>query len=95
MGFLKSINDEQYDEMIAKEKENIKTMKDKLQTGAIYLNPKIDSKNQRRLQCSFNRFKDFMEQNPKRIIAKSNTNEFRGGKISKEIKSSRRNCKEK
>jgi len=35
------------------EKKKIKTIKNSIPTGIIRLNPKIDSKQQRRLQCSF------------------------------------------
>ena len=43
------------------EKERIKTIKKSIPTGIIRLNPKIDSRQQRRLQCSFNMkdLKDF------------------------------------
>ena len=54
-------------------------------SGAIHLDIKCNSQ-QSRLQCSFNKFKLFLENNP-RIIEKSNTNEFRGGSITKEIQS--------
>jgi hypothetical protein len=66
-------------------------LRDKLQalSGAIQLNIKCNS-TQSRLQCSFNHFTDFLEKYPERIIAKSNTHEFRGGAISSEISSSRR-----
>ena len=67
------------------------TLRDSLQklSGAIHLDIKCNS-TQSRLQCSFNRFQKFIEENPKKIIAKSNTNEFRGGIISSQIISSRR-----
>ena len=58
-------------------------------SGAMYLNIKCNS-TQSRLQCSFNHFQSFMEKHPEKIIAKSNTNEFRGGSISLEIISPRR-----
>ena len=66
-------------------------MRDSLKSlsGAIYLNIKCDS-TQSRLQCSFNRFQEFIEKNPSRVIATSNSNEFRGGVITLEINSSRR-----
>lgn len=69
------------------EKNKIDSLRDSLQklSGAILLNVKIDSKNQRRLQCSFNKFQKFLEENPERIVATSNTNEFRGGTISSQI----------
>lgn len=63
-------------------------------SGAIHLDIKCNS-TQSRLQCSFNRFQQFIEKNPERIIAKSNTNEFRGGTISSQITSSRRVFKKK
>jgi hypothetical protein len=69
------------------EKNEIDSLRDYLRglSGAILLNVKIDSKNQRRLQCSFNNFPQFLEENPERIVATSNTNEFRGGTISSQI----------
>lgn len=72
------------------------SIRDALQpmSGAIHLDIKCNSQ-QSRLQCSFNRFQQFIEQNPNRIIAKSNTNEFRGGMISSEIISKRRVFKKK
>lgn len=61
---------------------------------AIYPNIKCDSK-QSRLQCSFNGFREFIERNPDKVIARSNTNEFRGGFISMELESGRRKLKKK
>lgn len=58
-------------------------------TGAIYLNIKCDSK-QSRLQCSFNKFQKFMEDNSSRVIQKSKIPELYGGKISTDILSARR-----
>ena len=71
-------------------------LRDSLQkiSGAIHLDIKCNS-TQSRLQCSFNRFQQFIDKNPKKIIAKSNTNEFRGGTISSQITSSRRVFKKK
>jgi len=63
-------------------------------SGAIHLDIKCDS-TQSRLQCSFNHFQQFIEKNPSKIIAKSDTNEFRGGSISSHIASSRRVFKKK
>lgn len=63
-------------------------------SGAIHLDIKCDSQ-QSRLQCSFNRFEDFVKKNPTRVVTQSNTNEFRGGTISAEIQSSRRVFKNK
>lgn len=62
--------------------------------GEIYFNIKCDSK-QSRLQCSFNSFSEFIKRNPDKIVARSNTNEFRGGIISMEIESGRRKLKKK
>ena len=66
-------------------------IRDSLQarSGAIHLDIKCNS-TQSRLQCSFNRFQQFLESHPTRIIAKSNTHEFRGGALSPQIVSSRR-----
>jgi hypothetical protein len=71
-------------------------LRDSLQklSGAIHLDIKCNS-TQSRLQCSFNRFQKFIAENPTRIVAKSNTNMFRGGEISSEIVSSRRVFKKK
>jgi hypothetical protein len=67
------------------------TMRNTLQqlSGAIHLDIKCNSQ-QSRLQCSFNHFDKFIKENPKRIVAKSDTSDFRGGSISLEIQSSRR-----
>lgn len=72
------------------------SIRDTLQalSGAIHLDIKCNS-TQSRLQCSFNRFQQFIEKNPTKVVAKSNTNEFRGGVISSEIQSSRRVFKKK
>jgi hypothetical protein len=61
---------------------------------AIHIDIKCNS-TQSRLQCSFNHFQEFIEKNPARVVAKSNTNEFRGITISSEIVSSRRIIKKK
>jgi hypothetical protein len=73
------------------EYQKMYAMRDKLQrlSGAIHLDIKCNSQ-QSRLQCSFNRFQKFIEENPTRVIAKSCTGKFRGGAISCEIPSSRR-----
>ena len=78
------------------EHKNMYAIRDSLQTrsGAIHLDIKCNS-TQSRLQCSFNRFQQFVENHPVRIIAKSNTNEFRGGALSPQIVSSRRIFKPK
>jgi hypothetical protein len=68
-------------------------IKKKLQqlSGSIRLDIKCNSQ-QSRLQCSFNKFQLFIQNNP-RIVASTNTNEFRGGSITKEIQSSCRKFK--
>ena len=78
------------------EYKNMYSIRDRHQenSGAIHLDIKCNS-TQSRLQCSFNHFQTFIEKNASRVIAKSNTNEFRGGVISPEIKSSRRVFKKK
>lgn len=63
-------------------------------TGEIYFNIKCDS-DQSRLQCSFNKFLKFIEKNPDKIIARTNTNHFRGGLISMELQSPCREFKKK
>lgn len=78
------------------EYNKIYSLRDSLQksSGAIHLDIKCNS-DQSRLQCSFNRFQQFIEKNPTKIVAKSTTNEFRGGAISSQIISSRRVFKKK
>jgi hypothetical protein len=58
-------------------------------SGLISLNIKCNS-TQSRLQCSipYKGFETFIKNNPNRIIEKSDTNEFRGGKLTYEIESS-------
>jgi len=58
-------------------------------SGAIYMNIKCNSQ-QSRLQCSFNKFQEFLETHKERIIAQTKTAEFRGKKILDEIPSARR-----
>ena len=53
--------------------------------GCISYNPKVDSKAQRRVQCSISNFSNFVKEHPERIIAESQTGEFRGGSIAEEI----------
>jgi hypothetical protein len=71
-------------------------LRDRLQkkSGAILFNIKCNS-TQSRLQCSFNQFKKFIEENPSRIIAESTTGTFRGGAILQEIESGPRTFKKK
>lgn len=78
------------------EHDNIYSMRNSLQrlSGAIQLNVKCNS-SQSRLQCSFNRFKDFIESNPSRVIDKSNNNEFKTGIISPQLSSNRRRFRKK
>jgi hypothetical protein len=78
------------------ERKTMYDIRDSLQkqSGAIHLDIKCNS-TQSRLQCSFNRFQQFLESHPTRIVAKSNTHEFRGSALSPEIVSSRRVFKPK
>jgi hypothetical protein len=67
------------------------SIRDSLQTQskAIHLDIKCN-RTQSRLQCSFHRFQQFMKENPTKVVARSDTNEFRGGTITSQIISSRR-----
>jgi hypothetical protein len=78
------------------ERNAIYALRDTLQEQckAIHLDPKCNSQ-QSRLQCSFNRFVQFIKDHPERCIAQSDSNEFRGGKITCEIVSGRRVFKKK
>jgi hypothetical protein len=75
------------------EHDHMYTLRNELQPSsvAIHFDIKCNS-TQSRLQCSLNRFQDFLNQNPDRIIAKRDTTTglFRGKKIVEEIASSRR-----
>ena len=63
------------------------------QLGAIHLDIKCNS-TQSRLQCSFNQFQKFIEDNPDRVIAQSDNGDFRGGKVMEEVISGPRSfCK--
>jgi hypothetical protein len=64
----------------------------KQKAGAIIPNIKCDS-TQSRLQCSFNRFRDFIDENPTLIIEQSNTNIFHGSTISMRYESPPRKFK--
>jgi hypothetical protein len=55
--------------------------------GVIRLHPKIDSKSQRRLQCSFN-WAEFAERYPERIVARGTTDgKFRDATITTSVES--------
>lgn len=58
--------------------------------GWISYAPKVDSATQRRVQGHFSQFSQFVKENPSRVIATSQTGEFRGGKIAEEIVSTPR-----
>jgi len=78
------------------ERDNMYFLRDSLQklSGAIHLDIKCNS-TQSRLQCSFNHFQQFVEKNPEKLVAKSNTHDFRGGSITPQITSPRRVFKKK
>ena len=73
------------------EYQTMYSTRDRLQTnsGAIHLDIKCNSQ-QSRLQCSFNHFQQFLEENPVRIIEQSNNGNFRGGRVIEELVSARR-----
>ena len=75
------------------EYNNMYAIKKELQkkSGAIRVDIKCNS-TQSRLQCSFNHFQLFIQNNKDLIVAQSKNNEFRGGKIMSEIESKRRNA---
>ena len=47
---------------------DLKTKLNTLANGPLIFNPKLDSKNQRRLQCSFNSFPKFIEEHPELVL---------------------------
>ena len=79
------------------ENKTLNILQDILQkkSGVIKFNRKIDSAGQRRLQCSFNKFQNFIINNNNLIIARSNNNIFRGGEITNELISSPRKFNKK
>jgi hypothetical protein len=68
----------------ADEKKAIYTLRDGLHTkiGALQLAPKMDSKGQRRLQCSFNRFQHFLSEYAHRVVARGSPSSFRDRTLS-------------
>lgn len=79
------------------ERASMYSLRDALQAqcGAIHLDIKCDSGTQRRLQCSFNQFQQFIIDHPERLVERSETNAFRGGVISSQIVSGRRKFNKK
>jgi soluble cytochrome b562 len=75
----------------AEEYKKMYDLRDELQklSGAIHLDIKCNSQ-QSRLQCSFNKFQEFLKANTGRIVAESTNASFRGGCIIEEITSSPR-----
>ncbi len=77
------------------ERKDIYDLRDEIQSriydtgGCIHLDPKCNSQ-QSRLQCSFNKFQDFLDSYPDRIVAKSEGGMFRGSSIHYEIESDKR-----
>ncbi len=63
-------------------------------SAAIYLNIKCNSQ-QSRLQCSFNKFQEFLTKNKERIVAHSTTAEFRGKPVIQQVASAKRQFKKK
>lgn len=63
-------------------------------SGAIYLNIKCNSQ-QSRLQCSFNKFQEFLTTNKGRIVAQTTTAEFRGKPVVEAVVSAKRSFKKK
>jgi hypothetical protein len=58
--------------------------------GAISIRPKVDSKNQRRLQCSFSNIERFCAANTRRLVSQSPQGVFRGFQLPIRIPSPRR-----
>lgn len=77
------------------EKKEIQSMKKELDKKSRYIhfNPKIDSKGQRRLQCSFINYTKFLEENPELLVKKGTSTDFHGNCVIEEIESGRRTFK--
>ena len=78
------------------EHQRIYALRDAIQSqsSAIHLDIKCNSQ-QSRLQCSFNRFQQFLKDHSDCIVAQSTSGSFRGGYIVEEIASGRRVFKKK
>jgi hypothetical protein len=61
-----------------------------MRVGALIFNPKMDSKSQRRLQCSWPKFETFCAENPRFLVSRSTNGILRGEQIPLEIESARR-----
>jgi hypothetical protein len=74
------------------EKAAIYALRDSLhiKTGALQFAPKMDSKSQRRLQCSFNTFQHFLTAHPARVIARGVPAAFRDRALSTAVIASAR-----
>ena len=59
-------------------------------SGYIRFNPKVDSKNQRRLQCSMPKFPEFVENEKERMLEKSLKGMLKGIQLSMSVLSKRR-----
>ena len=59
-------------------------------SGYIRFNPKVDSKNQRRLQCSMPKFPEFVEKEKERMLEQSFKGVLRGIQLSMSVLSKRR-----
>jgi hypothetical protein len=68
----------------ASERDGVYYFRDELhaKTGALQLAPKMDSKAQRRLQCSFGHFQRFIAANPHRVVAQGTPAAFRDHALS-------------
>ena len=67
------------------------TLRNNIQSKSGFLKFAIKcNSTQSRLQCTFSSFQKFLETHQERIVAYSNTNEFRGGVVSNSIQSGRR-----
>jgi hypothetical protein len=68
------------------------SMRDELHklSGFMHLHLMFYTNNPSRVQGQFTQFRRFLQENPSLIIAKSDTCEFRGGKIAEEIVSTKR-----
>lgn len=68
------------------------TMRDELHrlTGCMHFHLMFYTNNPSRVQGQFLHFSEFVKKYPERVVAQSDTGEFRGGRIAEEIESTRR-----
>jgi len=90
VNFIKSINTGPVSNEIKKQYKDCKQKMQKTYNMYINISPKVDSKNQRRVQCSIPRIVELLEEYPEFIISRNVEANVRGIQITQTIESSKR-----